>query len=81
MELRNIGLYKGSLDGILGPETKQAVEQFQKNNGLNPTATVDDETMEVLTGNHGIGQGSSTASNTARTKSMKHWSGASNSGE
>jgi peptidoglycan hydrolase-like protein with peptidoglycan-binding domain len=81
LELRNIGLYKGSLDGILGPETKQAVEQFQRNNGLNSTATVDDETMEVLTGNHGIGQGSSTASNTARTKSMKHWSGASNSGE
>ena len=81
LELRNIGLYKGSLDGILGPETKRAVEQFQRNNGLGPTATVDDETMEVLTGNHGIGQGSSTASNTARTKSTKHWSGASNSGE
>ena len=81
LELRNIGLYKGSLDGILGSETKRAVEQFQRNNGLNLTATVDDETMEVLTGNHGIDQGSSTASNTARTKSMKNWSGASNSGE
>src|ERR1700760_3645399 len=78
LELRNIGLYKGSLDGILGPETKRAVEQFQRSNGLNPTATVDDETMEVLTGNHGIGQGSST---TAPTKSMKNWSGTSNSGE
>ena len=81
LELRNIGLYKGSLDGILGPETKRAVEQFQRSNGLNPTATVDDETMEVLTGNHGIGQGSSTASSTAYTKFMKNWSGASNSGE
>ena len=81
LELRNIGLYKGSLDGILGPETKRAVAQFQRNNGLNPTATVDDETMEVLTGNHGIGQGSSTESNTARTKSIKNWSGASNSGQ
>lgn len=81
LELRNIGLYKGSLDGILGPETKRAVEQFQRNNGLNPTATVDDETMEVLTGSHGIGQGSSTASTAARTKSMKNWSGTSNSGE
>src|ERR1700760_2117913 len=77
-ELRSIGLYKGSLDGMLGPETKRAVEQFQRNNGLSPTATVDDETMEVLTGNHGIGQGSST---TAPTKSMKNWSGTSNSGE
>jgi peptidoglycan hydrolase-like protein with peptidoglycan-binding domain len=81
LELRNIGLYKGSLDGILGPETKRAVEQFQRNNGLNPTATVDDETMEVLTGNHGMGQGSSTASNTAHPRSNKNWSGASNSGQ
>jgi peptidoglycan hydrolase-like protein with peptidoglycan-binding domain len=81
LELRNIGFYKGSLDGILGPETKQAVEQFQRNNGLNPTATVDDETMEVLTGNHGIGQGSSTTSNTAHPRSIKNWPGASNSGQ
>ena len=81
LELRNIGLYKGSLDGILGPETKRAVEQFQRNNGLNPTATVDDETMEVLTGNHGIGHGSSTVSDTAHPRSNKNWSGASNSGQ
>ena len=81
LELRNIGLYKGSLDGILGPETKRAVVQFQRDNGLNLTATVDDETMEVLTGNHGIGQGSSTAPNAARIKSMKNSSGVSNPGE
>src|ERR1700738_2720183 len=30
LELRRMGLYNGSLDGVVGPETKQALEQFQK---------------------------------------------------
>src|ERR1700738_2287946 len=38
LELRNMGLYNGSLDGVVGQETKRAVEQFQKNNGLGRTA-------------------------------------------
>jgi peptidoglycan hydrolase-like protein with peptidoglycan-binding domain len=36
LELRYRGLYKGPLDGVLGPETRQALAQFQKNNGLGP---------------------------------------------
>jgi len=59
VELRDKGLYKGSLDGILGPETKRALGQFQKNTGLGRTASLDAQTWETLTGDPGIGQGSS----------------------
>ena len=43
LELRNMGLYNGSLDGVVGPETKRALEQFQKNNGLDRTARLDQQ--------------------------------------
>ena len=59
VELRGQGLYKGSLDGILGPETKRVLGQFQKNNGLGRTASLDAQTWEALTADPGIGQGSS----------------------
>ena len=53
-----MGLYNGSLDGVVGPETKRALEQFQKNNGLDRTARLDQQTMVALFGNIGISQGS-----------------------
>jgi peptidoglycan hydrolase-like protein with peptidoglycan-binding domain len=58
LELRNMGLYKGSLDGVVGPESKRGLEQFQKNNGLDRTARLDGQTMVALFGNIGISQGS-----------------------
>jgi len=48
LELRNMGLYAGSLDGIVGPETKQALDQFQRNKGLKQTATLDPRTLDAL---------------------------------
>jgi peptidoglycan hydrolase-like protein with peptidoglycan-binding domain len=33
-ELEHKGLYKGKIDGILGPETMHATAEFQKQNGL-----------------------------------------------
>ena len=59
VELRDKGFYKGSLDGVLGPKTKRALGQFQKNTGLGRTASLDAQTWEALTGDPGIGQGSS----------------------
>src|SRR3984893_9962105 len=59
LELRNMGLYNGSLDGVVGPETKRALEQLQKNNVLHRTARPDGQTMVALFGNIGISQGSS----------------------
>jgi peptidoglycan hydrolase-like protein with peptidoglycan-binding domain len=35
LELRNMRLYNGSLDGVLGRQTKRAVAQFQTNKGIN----------------------------------------------
>ena len=50
VELRYSGLYQGSLDGVVGPETKRALSQFQKINGLGRTASLDAQTWEALTG-------------------------------
>jgi len=50
VELRYRGLYKGSLDGVLGPDTKRALRRFQSNNNLGQTAALDAQTWEALTG-------------------------------
>jgi peptidoglycan hydrolase-like protein with peptidoglycan-binding domain len=59
VELHDLGLYNGSLDGVVGPETERALLGFQKSNGLERTATLDQPTADALIGNTGIGQGSS----------------------
>jgi peptidoglycan hydrolase-like protein with peptidoglycan-binding domain len=55
-QLRHQGFYHGRIDGVLGPETKQALQQFQQKNGLPVTATLDRQTMDKLSG---AGHGSS----------------------
>jgi peptidoglycan hydrolase-like protein with peptidoglycan-binding domain len=50
VELRYRGIYQGSLDGIVGPETKRALSEFQKINGLSPSESLDAQTWEALTG-------------------------------
>src|SRR5215472_1515495 len=55
-QLRNQGLYHDAIDGVLGPATKQALRQFQQKNGLPMTATLDQQTMDKLSG---AGRGSS----------------------
>ncbi len=67
VELRDGGFYKGPLDGILGPDTKRALGQFQQNNGLGRTASLDAQTWEALTADPGIGQGSSMPPASERT--------------
>jgi peptidoglycan hydrolase-like protein with peptidoglycan-binding domain len=57
LELRHSGLYNGSLDGVIGPQTKQALVRFQKDNGLEQTATLDGQTMVMMFGNIGTSQG------------------------
>jgi peptidoglycan hydrolase-like protein with peptidoglycan-binding domain len=59
LELRHSGLYNGSLDGVIGPQTKQALVRFQKDNGLEQTATLDALTMVGMFGNIGTSEGSS----------------------
>lgn len=59
VELRMRGLYGGSLDGVVGPETKQALLRFQQSNSLEQTARLDQETADALIGDNDVGQGSS----------------------
>jgi peptidoglycan hydrolase-like protein with peptidoglycan-binding domain len=58
-ELRYRGFYKGSLDGVVGPEMKLALRQFQKDNRLAQTAGLDAQTWEALTGDVETATGSS----------------------
>ncbi len=69
-ELRSRGLYKGSLDGVLGQQTRRALRQFQKNTGLDQTASLDAQTWEELTGNPEIGEGPSMPNNGDRAGTM-----------
>jgi peptidoglycan hydrolase-like protein with peptidoglycan-binding domain len=60
VKLHTIGFYEGSLDGVVGPETKRAIVGFQKSNSLEPTGTLDQLTADALIGDSIVGQGSST---------------------
>jgi len=46
--LTRLGLYKGSLDGILGLETKEAIKEFQRSRGLKPDGIIGPRTMKAL---------------------------------
>jgi peptidoglycan hydrolase-like protein with peptidoglycan-binding domain len=59
VELRMRGIYNGSLDGVVGPETKEALLQFQQSNRLERTARLDQETADALIGDTGVDQRSS----------------------
>ena len=56
--LKQQGLYRGSVDGKVGPETRTAISQFQKQNGLRQTAQLDQQTMDRLEGSGGMNSGS-----------------------
>ena len=74
VELRNRGLYKGSLDGIVGPDTKRALILFQSKNGLGQTAALDEQTWEELTS--AVAQGSSIPPSDGGAGAITNWSGA-----
>jgi peptidoglycan hydrolase-like protein with peptidoglycan-binding domain len=64
-QLEGQGRYHGAIDGVLGPQTKQVIEQFQQKNDLQVTATLDQQTMNKLFGTMSGGQGSSTPTSPA----------------
>jgi peptidoglycan hydrolase-like protein with peptidoglycan-binding domain len=47
-ELKREGLYRGKVDGIAGPETKQAITAFRQREGLQQTARLDQVTVERM---------------------------------
>lgn len=46
--LKNAGIYKGSVDGVIGPKTKQAIKDFQAQNNLSADGKVGPKTWSVL---------------------------------
>ena len=46
--LQEQGYYKGEVDGLLGPLTRQALTAYQSDNGLYTTAVIDEPTLDSL---------------------------------
>ena len=46
--LQQQGYYQGEVDGLLGPQTRAAVADYQRANGLPETASVDQPTLQSL---------------------------------
>jgi hypothetical protein len=46
--LQEMGYYKGEVDGLLGPLTREALTSYQSDNGLYVTAAIDEPTLESL---------------------------------
>jgi hypothetical protein len=42
------GYYHGAIDGSMGPETRSALRQYQRNHGLNVTGGIDGSVLEAL---------------------------------
>jgi hypothetical protein len=47
-ELQQMGYYKGEVDGLLGPLTRQALTGYQADHGLTTTAAIDEPTLDSL---------------------------------
>jgi peptidoglycan hydrolase-like protein with peptidoglycan-binding domain len=48
VQLQNDGYYAGPIDGILGPQTREALAAFQADSGLAVTSAVDRPTIQAL---------------------------------
>jgi hypothetical protein len=49
-QLKSQGLYRGSVDGVMGPQTQTAIMAFQREQGLPENAQLDQQTMSRLAG-------------------------------
>jgi hypothetical protein len=46
--LQQQGYYQGDVDGVLGPVTREAIANYQRDQGLEPTSAIDQPTLESL---------------------------------
>ncbi len=60
-ELQELGYYHGKVDGVAGPDTKRALQGYQKDNHLRVTAALDQKTFEKLGGKPAGGDASNSA--------------------
>lgn len=58
-KLKNLGYYTGAVDGIYGSKTKQAVKNFQRDNGLVVDGIIGPKTLAALGINNSASQSSS----------------------
>jgi hypothetical protein len=49
--LQEQGYYHGEIDGLIGPQTRAALAEYQEANGLETTSAIDQPTVEALLGN------------------------------
>lgn len=47
-ELQRLGYYRYAVDGLMGPMTRAAIADFQRDNGLAITAAIDEPTLQTL---------------------------------
>lgn len=67
--LKELGWYKGSVDGDFGPATQEAVKGFQKANGLTVDGKAGTKTLEKLRSSKAVSKKSATAKATSDSKS------------
>jgi hypothetical protein len=48
IRLRDLGYYREDIDGLMGPDTREALEAFQWTHDLDATGKLDDTTWRVL---------------------------------
>jgi peptidoglycan lytic transglycosylase len=46
--LKELGYYDGAIDGVYGPQTAEAVREYQRGQGLAVTGSVNQETAQTL---------------------------------
>jgi peptidoglycan hydrolase-like protein with peptidoglycan-binding domain len=47
-QLQATGFNPGTIDGMLGPQTRKALQWFQNTKGLVPTGEPDEKTLDTL---------------------------------
>jgi len=74
--LQQLGYYKGRIDGIWGKQSRQAMAQFQRSQGMQATGRIDDQSRQALnsgstsaTGSSGMNSSSSTGSSNLNSSS------------
>jgi peptidoglycan hydrolase-like protein with peptidoglycan-binding domain len=69
-QLKSAGLYRGAVDGVMGPETQTALVAFQREQGLPETAQLDQQTLDRLSSGGSAGSSSPTTPRSGTTPSM-----------